>query len=52
MRLDKFGNELELLLRLTDNNNYTAQQLADMIHVTDGICIIILSICIRVGLLS
>jgi len=34
MRLDKFGNELELLLLLTDNNNYTAQQLADMIHVT------------------
>lgn len=27
MRLDKFGNELDLLLLLTDNNNYTAQQL-------------------------
>lgn len=34
MRLDKFGNELELLLLLTDNNNYTAQQLADILHIT------------------
>jgi len=34
MRLEKFGNELELLLMLTDNNNYTAQQLADRLCVT------------------
>ena len=34
MRLDKFGNELDLLLLLTDNNNYTAQQLADQLHVS------------------
>lgn len=34
MRLEKFGKELELLLLLTDNNNYTAQQLADKLSVT------------------
>jgi len=34
MRLDRFANELELILLLTDNHSYTAQQLADKLHTT------------------
>lgn len=34
MRLDRFANELELLLLLTDNRSYTAQQLAERLHTT------------------
>lgn len=34
MRLNKYGRELELLLLLTDNNNYTAQQIADKLGIT------------------
>lgn len=34
MRMDKYGRELDLILLLTDNNNYTAQQLADRLGIT------------------
>lgn len=34
MRMNKYGRELELLVLLTDNANYTAQQLADKLDIT------------------
>lgn len=34
MRMDKYGRELDLILLLTDNNRYTAQQLADKLGIT------------------
>lgn len=34
MRMNKYGRELELLVLLTDNANYTAQQLADRLDIT------------------
>lgn len=34
MRMDKYGRELDLILLLTDNGNYTAQQLADKLGIT------------------
>lgn len=34
MRMNKYGRELELLVLLTDNANYTAQQLADKLGIT------------------
>ncbi len=34
MRLEKIGNELELILLLTDNHNYTAKQLAELMHIS------------------
>ena len=34
MRMDKYGRELDLILLLTDNNRYTAQELADRLGIT------------------
>lgn len=34
MRMDKYGRELDLILLLTDNANYTTQQLADRLGIT------------------
>ena len=34
MRFDKYGRELDLILLLTDNNRYTAQQIADKFGIT------------------
>lgn len=34
MRMNKYGRELELLVLLTDNANYTAQQLAERLGIT------------------
>ena len=34
MRNGKYGNELELILLLTENKNYTAQDLADKLGIT------------------
>lgn len=32
--MDKYGRELDLILLLTDNANYTTQQLADRLGIT------------------
>ena len=34
MRNGKYGNELKLILLLTENKNYTAQELADKLNIT------------------
>lgn len=34
MRMDKYGRELDLILILTENNSYTAQQIADRLGIT------------------
>jgi predicted DNA-binding transcriptional regulator YafY len=34
MRMNKYGRELDLLLLLTDNGTYTAQQIADRLGIT------------------
>ena len=34
MRNGKYGHELELILLLTDNHNYTAQDIADKLGIT------------------
>lgn len=34
MRMNKYGRELELLILLTDNTDYTAQQLAEKLDIT------------------
>ena len=34
MRMSKYGRELELLLLLTDNGNYTAQELAERLKIS------------------
>ena len=34
MRNGKYGHELELILLLTDNHNYTAQDIADKLGMT------------------
>ena len=34
MRNGKYGNELKLILLLTENKNYTAQDLADKLNIT------------------
>ena len=34
MRMNKYGRELDLILLLTDNGSYTAQQLADKLGIT------------------
>lgn len=32
--MDKYGRELDLILILTENNSYTAQQIADRLGIT------------------
>lgn len=34
MRMTKYGRELDLILLLTENTSYTAQQLADRLGIT------------------
>ena len=34
MRMDKYGRELDLILILTENASYTAQQIADRLGIT------------------
>lgn len=34
MRMDKYGRELDLILMLTENTSYTAQQIADRLGIT------------------
>ena len=52
--MDKYGRELDLILILTENASYTAQQIADRLGITrrtstiiSTICAIVASICRR-----
>lgn len=54
MRMDKYGRELDLILILTENASYTAQQIADrsasraaISTIISTICAIVASICRR-----
>ena len=34
MRMDKYGRELDLILLLTENKSYTAQEIADRLNMS------------------